>query len=133
MLPDGLNSRASDGGLPTPLGCWLSTRQPIPPRTSGDGPHAVAPSSRTITRQRTRCQSNRKGTPTLKERGARLTCHIVSYEVDTTLLQYAPNLLNIIHIHASNTNAALNLAVAVLNDFELKRDTVQTENDLPAQ
>ena len=57
----------------------------------------------------------------------------VSYDVNTVLLQHTPNLLNIIHIHASNTNAALNLAVTVLNNLDLKRDTVQAENDLPAQ
>ena len=47
-------------------------------------------------------------------------CHAVSYDVNTILLQHAPNLLNILHIHTSNTNAALNLAVTVLNDLELK-------------
>lgn len=60
-------------------------------------------------------------------------CHAVSYDVNTILLQYAPNLLNIIHIHASNADAALEIAFTVLNDFELKRDTVQAENDFPAQ
>ncbi len=60
-------------------------------------------------------------------------CHTVSYEVNAVLFQYAPNLLNILHVHASNTNAALNFTVTVLNNFELKRDTVQPENDLPAQ
>lgn len=57
----------------------------------------------------------------------------ISDDVNTVLLQYPPNLLNIIHIHAGNTNAALELAITVLNDFELKRDTVQTKNDFPAQ
>ena len=60
-------------------------------------------------------------------------CHTVSYDVNIVLLQYAPNLLNILHIHAGNTNTALDLTVAMLNNFEFKRDTVQTENDLPAQ
>ena len=60
-------------------------------------------------------------------------CNIALDDVNVVLLQHLPDLLNIIHIHASNTNATLNLAVTVLNDLELKSDTVQTENDLPAQ
>lgn len=60
-------------------------------------------------------------------------CHAVSHNVNVVLLQYTPNLLNIIHIHAGNTNATVDIAVTVLNDFKLKRDTVQTENDLPTQ
>ena len=59
--------------------------------------------------------------------------HTVSHNVNTVLLQYAPNLLNIIHIHTGNTNAALNLAVTVLHNFNLKRDTVKTKNDFPTQ
>lgn len=60
-------------------------------------------------------------------------CHTALEDVNVILLQHAPNLLSILRIHTSNTNAALNLTVTVLNDFELKRDTVQTENNLPAQ
>lgn len=62
-----------------------------------------------------------------------LLCRTISDDVNTFLLQHATNFLNIIHIHAGNTDAALELTVTVLNNFELKRDTVQPENDLPAQ
>lgn len=60
-------------------------------------------------------------------------CHTVLDDVDIVLLQYVPNLLNILHIHAGNADTTLDLAIAVLNDFELKRDAVQAENYLPAQ
>lgn len=60
-------------------------------------------------------------------------CHIVSYEVNAFLLQYALNRLNILLILAGNANVTLDLAVTVLKNFELKRDTVQTENDVPAR
>ena len=60
-------------------------------------------------------------------------CHAVSHNVNTVLLQYAPNLLNVPLIHAGNTNATVNLTVTVLHNFKLKRDTVQTKNDFPAQ
>ena len=115
----------------------------------------VASSARASTKQRTQYQSGRKDAPSLKERTPQLThtdppqptfraewmgwyvaavlYHTVSYEVNVVLLQHAPNLLNIIHIHASNTNVALELTVTVLNDFELKRDTVQPKNDFPPQ
>ena len=62
-----------------------------------------------------------------------VVCHSVLYDVNTPLLQHTPNLLNILHIQAGNADAALDLAVAVLHDFKLKRDTVQTKNDFPAQ
>lgn len=65
--------------------------------------------------------------------GGSLLCHTVLDDVNTVLLQYAPDLLNILRIHAGNTDTALDLAVNVFNNFELKRDTVQTENDFPAQ
>lgn len=57
----------------------------------------------------------------------------VSHNVNTVLLQCAPNLLNLLLIHTSNTNATVDLTVTVLHDFELKRDTVQPKNDFPAQ
>lgn len=60
-------------------------------------------------------------------------CHTVSYEVNAFLLQYALNRLNILLILAGNTNVTLDLAVTVLNNFKLKRDTIQTENDVPAR
>lgn len=60
-------------------------------------------------------------------------CRTVSHNVNTVLLQCAPNLFNLLLIHTTNTNATVNLAVTVLNNFELKRDTVQPENYLPAQ
>lgn len=71
--------------------------------------------------------------PERNHRGQAEPCHTISYDVNTVLLQHLPDLLNIIHIHASNTNATLNLAVTVLNNFKLKRDTVQAKDDLPAQ
>lgn len=60
-------------------------------------------------------------------------CCTVLDDVNAFLLQHAPNLLNILHIHASNTNATPNLAITMLNDLNLKRDAVQTKNDFPAQ
>lgn len=60
-------------------------------------------------------------------------CHTVSYEVNTILFQHAPNLFNLLLIHATDANAAVNLTVTVLNNFELKRDAVQPKNDFPAQ
>lgn len=60
-------------------------------------------------------------------------CHAISHNVNSVLLQHSPNLLNILLIHASNANAALDLTVTVLKNFDLKRDTVQAKNDLPAQ
>lgn len=60
-------------------------------------------------------------------------CHTVSHNVNTMLLQRAPNLLNLLLIHTTNANATVNLTVTVLNNFELKRDTVQPENYFPAQ
>ena len=59
--------------------------------------------------------------------------HTVSYEVNAILLQYASNLLNVPLIHAGNANGTVNLTVTVLHNFKLKRDTVQTKNDFPAQ
>ncbi len=63
----------------------------------------------------------------------RVVGHAVLYEVNTFLLQYALNRLNILLILAGNANVTLDLAVTVLKNFELKRDTIQTENDVPAR
>ena len=60
-------------------------------------------------------------------------CRTVSHNVNTPLLQCAPNLLNLLLIHTTNTNATVDLAVTVLHNFELKRDAVQAKNDFPAQ
>lgn len=60
-------------------------------------------------------------------------CHTVSYDVNTVLLQHAPNLLSVPRINTSNANATVDITITVLNNFELKRDTVQTENDPPTQ
>ena len=47
-------------------------------------------------------------------------CHAISHNVNTILLQCAPNLFNLLLIHTTNTNAAVNLTVTVLNNFKLK-------------
>lgn len=60
-------------------------------------------------------------------------CHAISHNVNTVLLQCAPNLLNLLLIHTTNANATVNLTITVLHNFKLKRDTVQTKNDFPAQ
>lgn len=60
-------------------------------------------------------------------------CHAISHNVNTVLLQCAPNLFNLLLIHTSNANATVNLTVTVLHNFDLKRDTIQAENYLPAQ
>ena len=100
------------------------------------------PPSRATTKQRMRRQSHRETlrAPIRSHLSRRVGWHVivgpcrtVSQNVNAILFQYAPNLLNIIHIHASNADTTLDLAVTVLNDFELKRDTVQPKNDLPAQ
>lgn len=59
--------------------------------------------------------------------------HVISHNVNTVLLQYAPNLLNVLLIHAGNTNATVNPTVTVLHNFKLKRDAVQTKNDFPTR
>lgn len=63
---------------------------------------------------------------------ADLYCTVL-YDINAVLLQYAPNLLNLLLIHTTNANATANLTVTVLHNFKLKRDTVQTKNDFPAQ
>lgn len=60
-------------------------------------------------------------------------CRTVLYDVNTVLLQCAPNLLNLLLIYTTNANAAVNLTVTVLHNFKLKRDTIQAKNDFPAQ
>ena len=57
----------------------------------------------------------------------------VLYDVNVVLFQYAPNFLSILRIHASNADAALDLAVTVLNDLNLERDAIQTKNDFSTQ
>lgn len=99
----------------------------------GDGPHAVMSSAPYDRETEDTMPVRGAGTPTHKEWGPQLTCRTVSNDVNTVLLQHTPNLLDIIHIHAGNTNATVDIAVTVLNDLDLKRDTVQTENDFPAQ
>lgn len=106
------------------------------------------PPSHAITRRRTQCQSKKSGhlnshiliqseQPTLFPiQPFMLSWYVVRrtvlYDINTILLQHAPNLLNILHIHTGNTNTALDLAITVLNDLDLKQDTVQTENNFPA-
>lgn len=48
-----------------------------------------------------------------------LACHWshVSYDINAILLQHTPDLLSILHIHASNADTAFELAATVLNDF----------------
>lgn len=65
--------------------------------------------------------------------GWRVVGHNVSHNVNTALLQYAPNLFNLLLIYTTNANTAINLTITVLNNFELKRHTVQTKNNFPAQ
>lgn len=60
-------------------------------------------------------------------------CHTISHNINTVLLQRALNLFNLLLIHTSNANAAVDITITVFNNFELKRDTVQTKNNLPAQ
>lgn len=60
-------------------------------------------------------------------------CHAISHNVNTVLLQCAPNLFNLLLIHTTNANATVDITITVLNNFEIKRDTVQTKNDFPAQ
>ena len=46
-------------------------------------------------------------------------CHTVLDDVNALLLQHGPDLLNMIHIHTSNADTALDLAITVLNNFKL--------------
>ena len=103
-----------------------------PPRTSGDGLHTAASS--------TPCDHGAEDTTPVQQK--RLSepqhvvidlCHTISYDVNALLLHYALNRLNILLILAGNTDVTLELAVIALKNLELKRDAVQTENDLPAR
>lgn len=47
-------------------------------------------------------------------------CYTVSHNINTVLLQHAPNLFNLLLIHTTNANATVDLAVSVLNNFELE-------------
>lgn len=60
-------------------------------------------------------------------------CRTVSYEVNAFLLQHALNRLNIPLILAGDANVTLDLAVTVLKNFELERNTIQAENYMPAR
>ena len=105
---------------------------PSPPEHRVMGHMWSRPPPRTITRQRTRCQSDFN--PTLHVWvGVSLLCRAVLDDVDTVLFQHTPNLLNILHIHAGNTDTALDPTVTMLKNFDLKRDAVQTKNNFPAQ
>lgn len=91
------------------------------------------PPSRAITRRRTQCPG--AGTSQDLEDwyiivGPRRT---VLDDVNVILLQHTPNLLNILLVHAGDANAAVDIAITMLNNFEIKRDTVQPKNDLPAR
>ena len=102
-------------------------RRPYSPsRAVTDGEYDASPVEDTH-------QASRSGRPNSHVPVRVSLCHVVSDDVNVVLLQHTPNLLNILHIHAGNADAALDLAVTVLNDFKLKRDAVQTKNDLPAQ
>lgn len=131
LAPDGLNPRAPTVSLSTHLGETSATPQGVGSKHTSPSPQTTTKGGREIVHmrpcppshdrmgQRTRCQS--------------CGCHIVLDDVNTFLLQHAPNRLNILLVHAGNTNAAIDIAVTVLNDLELKRDTVQTKDDFPAQ
>lgn len=106
-----------------------TTRKPVP------GPHAtrvVERPGKWNTVAKTHFQSD------LSNRGGGMlllasVTYTVSYEVNAILLQYAPNLLDILRINAGDTDITLDLTITVLNNFDLKRDTIQTKNDFPAQ
>ena len=106
-----------------------TTRKPMP------GPYAT----RVVERARERdtvaerhFQSNLSGW-TGRLTYCRYPCHTISHNVNTVLLQRAPNLLNLLLIHTTNANATVDITITVLNNFKLKRNTVQTKNDLSAQ
>lgn len=101
---------------------------PSPPEHRVRGRIWPRPPPRAITRQKTRCQSYGKD-----EDVSPYACHTVSYEVNAFPLQYALNRLNILLILAGNTDIALDLTVTVLENFELKRDTIKTKNDVPTR
>ena len=129
LAPDGLNSRTPTSACPPSQGETSDTLGVLVHDVVGPSP----PEHRVMGRRRRIRHPVRSRDSGYDTSPGAVTCHITLDDVNTPLLQYAPNLLNIIHIHASNTDTTLDLAVTVLNNFELKRDTVQTENDLPAQ
>lgn len=160
LAPDGLNSRAPMATCPSPPGETSATLRGVDSRhVSPSHPeHQVTgriwsyPPPRAITRRRIRRQFTGSGHP--EPRGAdtpthayrsepngphptvtrsRWAWHAISHNVNTTPLQCAPNLFNLLLIHATNTDTTIDLTVTVLHNFELKRDTVQTKNDFPAQ
>ena len=111
---------------------------PSPPEHRVTGRIRPCPPPRAITRRRTRCQSYGKdegGHPSshVPIRAERSTPSTVSHNVNTALLQCAPNLFNLLLVHTTNANTTVNITLTVLKNFELKRDTVQTKNDFPAQ
>ena len=118
---------------PPHSGCWFPTPHPITPITSGDGPHMV---TSTIPRSHGTADVMSvqfSGTFRIGRVGMSLLCHTALDDVNAILFQHTPNLLNIIHIHAGDTDTTVDITVTVLNDLELKRDTIQTKNDFPAQ
>lgn len=44
----------------------------------------------------------------------------ISHNVNTVLLQSAPNLFNLLLIHTTNANATIDITITVLNNFQLK-------------
>lgn len=151
LAPDGLNSRTLTFACPpnrgeTSITLWcvgFRHRQPI--TTYGHILHLVIARGGGCDvvlwkRRREGAPSHthrsEPNTPARLERnhkGQAEPCHTVSQDVNALLFQYAPNLLDIIHINAGDTDMALDLTITVLNNFDLKRDTVQTKNDFPAQ
>lgn len=105
---------------------------PSPPEHRMMGRIRSRPPPRAITKRRTRCQSDGRDPPSHEERAPQLT-RTASHNINTALLQCAPNLFNLLLIHASNTNTTVDITITVLNNFELKRDTIQAKNYLPAQ
>lgn len=105
-----------------------TARKPVP------GPHTArivkrAGKRNTITKRHFQSNlSNRVGWHVIA-----VLCYTVSHNVNTVLLQHAPNLLGLLRVYASNTNTTLELAITVLNNFDLKRDALQPKNDFPAQ
>ena len=134
LAPDGLNSRSTTPARPPSRGETSATCHHVTSRhherRMGDGPHAAASSIPCNHEMEDAMPAPQRRRVT---RVAVHLCHAVSDDVNATLLQHTPNLLNIIHIHTGNTDATVELAVTVLNNFDLKRDAVQTKNDLPAQ
>lgn len=121
--------------------CWFTTPSPHHPGMSGNGVHAVASAVPYVHEtadttpvqfsQTLQVQSNPSSW--VSQYVIVDLCRTTLDDVNTVLFQHAADLLNIIHIHAGNADTTFDLAVTVLNNFKLKRDAVQTKNDLPAQ